>query len=90
MTSCAVCFYVQPSDTKEEKDGENDNKATNDSNGENKKGSGTQAKKKKHPVKTVELTVDTSVPGFTRAQLQEAIEKEVHFFMFRFIHGSIL
>ena len=42
-----------------------------------KKDNGAPPKKKKQQVKTIDLRVETSVPGLTPAQLQEAFDKEV-------------
>lgn len=53
-----------------------ESEAKNAKEGKSKKDNGAPAKKKKQQVKTVELRVETSVPGLTRAQLQEAIDRE--------------
>lgn len=71
--------FLQASESKDEKD-DSDNKeseAKNTKESKSKKDNGGPAKKKKPQVKTVELRVETSVPGLTHDQLQDAIEREV-------------
>ena len=72
--------FLQSSQTKDQKDADSNNKEgegkdAKDSKG--KKDNGAPAKKKKQQVKTVELRVETEVPGLSRSQLQDAIDKEV-------------
>lgn len=68
--------------TSETKDGNSSNKEDEDKDAKDNKGkkeNGAPAKKKKQPVKTVELRVETEVPGLTKSQLQDAIDKEVRY-----------
>lgn len=69
------------SETSETKDGDSSNKEDEDKDAKDNKGkkeNGAPAKKKKQQVKTVELRVETEVPGLTKSQLQDAIDKECH------------
>lgn len=69
---------TETSETKDPKDGDSSNKEDEGKDAKDSKGkkeNGAPAKKKKQ-VKTVELRVETEVPGLTKSQLQDAIEKE--------------
>ena len=72
-------FFLQSSKSKDQKNDSNskESEAKNAKESKSKKDNGAPAKKKKQQVKTVELRVETSVPGLTCAQLQEAIDREV-------------
>ena len=76
---CMFFFFLQSSKSKDQKNDSNskESEAKNAKESKSKKDNGAPAKKKKQQVKTVELRVETSVPGLTRAQLQEAIDREV-------------
>lgn len=71
--------FLQSPESKEQKNDSNnkESEAKNAKESKSKKDNGAPAKKKKQQVKTVELRVETIVPGLTRAQLQEAIDREV-------------
>ena len=71
--------FLQSAESKDQNNGSSnkESEAKNAKEGKSKKDNGAPAKKKKQQVKTVELRVETSVPGLTRAQLQEAIDREV-------------
>ncbi len=71
--------FLQSSESKDQKTDSNnkEGEAKNAKESKSKKDNGAPAKKKKQQVKTVELRVETSVPGLTSTQLQEAIDREV-------------
>ncbi|KAL9971511.1 hypothetical protein ACROYT_G017682 [Oculina patagonica] len=69
---------AESSESKDQKTDSNnkEGEAKNAKESKSKKDNGAPAKKKKQQVKTVELRVETSVPGLTSTQLQEAIDRE--------------
>ena len=74
-----VFNFLQSSESKDQKDASNskESEAKNAKESKSKKDNGAPAKKKKQQVKTVDLRVETLVPGLTSTQLQEAIDREV-------------
>jgi len=72
-------FLLQSPEPKDQKNDSNnkESEAKNAKESKSKKDNGAPAKKKKQQVKTVELRVESLVSGLTRAQLQEAIDREV-------------